>query len=291
MIPFVNFPFQVKNAGGGRGFENGVLVFDCPLCGDTKARAWVNVTRKTGGCFRADCEASGSRPLRVYLSLLENRGFITGADRRRILAAIGEERFYRNETPVVNTSRPWVRVHGAIEELLQKDIPHTWKAVSVAALKDFGFAAVRCQQGRGIFIPVTFGFEPCFYTIRFPGGSYMAAARGDSSHSKGQCLFGADLLPEGASVVVVESAQDAVAIMTNLGLASVALLGSYATAEQRQILLAKRPKRVVIALDNDAAGKSCQIMDEWRMYFMCEIRIGVFIGAKDAAAGGILRVI
>src|SRR5262245_9619800 len=54
---YLSREYYVRNATGGRGWDRGIRVFDCPFCGDTKARGWMNVTHWAAGCFKAGCVA------------------------------------------------------------------------------------------------------------------------------------------------------------------------------------------------------------------------------------------
>lgn len=47
----------VANDEGGRGYEYGIRVFNCPLCDDRSRRGWMSVTRWVAGCFNLGCIA------------------------------------------------------------------------------------------------------------------------------------------------------------------------------------------------------------------------------------------
>lgn len=47
----------VTNDEGGRGYEYGVRVFNCPLCTDASRRGWMSVAHWAAGCFNLGCVA------------------------------------------------------------------------------------------------------------------------------------------------------------------------------------------------------------------------------------------
>lgn len=295
MIDIVKvLPFKVLNFGGGRGFENGVLVFDCPACGDRKGRGYISVSSRRAGCFRASCDLGSGKPMKEWLDALITKGILTRQMAANIMTAIfGTPTMLplRERQLELPNKRPYIRINGSIRPLREDDLPSTWSRVKLEWLQRFGFCWADLAFGRGVLIPVTYRFLPCFYTVRLSEGGYMAASRAESSHSKGECLFGHDFLPRNLDqLAIVESAQDAVMLMESERIPAVALLGSAMTQIQRSMIVRLKPRTVIVALDADAEGQSAMLANEL-IRFLPIVRIGTWVGAKDAASGGTLKIL
>lgn len=68
-----------------------------------------------------------------------------------------------------------------------------------------------------------------------------------------ECLFGYDDIPVGADVFVVEGAREVMKLRQE-GFNAVAILGAYMSPRQKELLLAKAPRRLFLMFDGDQAG-------------------------------------
>lgn len=289
------WPYPIKNLSGGRGLENGVLVFDCPVCGERDARGFISTERRRGGCFRASCQVSGSHKIRYYLEKLKHLGLISHEQATELLKILGAGLEIGPTTPAkrgeFRKKRTFVRIPGELKELTNADLPRTWRRISAFDLESFGFRRISSPYGDGIFVPVTYKFSLCYFTIRFFSGGYRAAAPFEASHAKHECLFGADFVPTGARscVIIVESAHDACGVSLEYRVPAVALLGSSISRDQVEILLDKQVKMCIVALDADAESKSAQVQQELERCGIPAI-VGTWVHGKDWSEGGKLVV-
>lgn len=282
---------EVKNIGGGRGFSEGVLVFCCPVCGDRLVRGWLNSNRLTAGCFRASCQVSGGRSLTSYISTLIKLGICSKEDteeiRAELLSAPITEPTWKTKPA---KKQCWVRYPDFAEvPIAAMDLP--WQ-LNPDDLLSFGLLGIKRGAQVGILIPVTLNLLPCYYVIRYDNGKYYSARAGiDCSHAKSECLFGIDFVGKNSVVVITESAQDAIAVMTRYNYPALALLGSTMSEAQMALIYQKKPTAIVVALDADAVSKSVAIAKRlMRFPVDCPVVVARWIGAKDASRGGVLDV-
>lgn len=280
-----------KNILGGRGLDRGVIVFNCPLCGDTKGRGWVNVLRGTAGCFRATCEGHGSLSAFRWARIMLRRGLMARDRMREFVAAVCR-RPARLPASRKENKRPWVDISWLGELGTALELPSHWNITVEDALL-FGIRAFRLGANVGLYMPVTTNLEPCYYTLRLrDGGRYINARKGTASHERGECLWGFDFVPYDAErIIVVESIADGVAVFMS-GEICVAALGSWLSDTQISMLARKNPREIVVAFDNDATHVGAQVVRRiGRQIPNIPIYLGVWKGGKDASRGGALEVL
>lgn len=303
------------NDGGGRGRDRGVLVFDCPLCQDSRGRGWASAPGFVVGCFNAGCVANG-RDDRLEGGAVEFVRLLEG------LRSRGEAwAFLHREYP----RRSWRRSVQAVEYQdfvrYPKDVRWLWSAASPIMHEAMVFARHQwgvsgsdlqrwgvglCVSGRyawRLVIPLVMGARPVGFQARtFRNGEpkYLFARSGppnDSSAECGRpasaCLFNYDVVREGEDLVLVEGAGDVMGWSERGdGTPTIALLGQAMTPEKLALIAAKRPRRAVVALDAGAAERRRALdhvadLEAWGV----SATIGAWEGAKDAGAGARLVIL
>ena len=183
-----------------------------------------------------------------------------------------------------------------------------------------------CTRGRyawRLVIPVVLGGRLVAFQARtYRGGEpkYLTSAHGKQGDPGAECgrpaealLFNLDAVREGSDVILVEGPGDVMRIMwweggssvggrgfsfrdrggasdETVGSVSIALLGTALTDEKTALLAAKRPGRVIVALDRGAEREALTVAEKLAAWGL-QTAIGVWVGGKDAGSGARLDVI
>lgn len=303
---------SILNADGRRGYERGVRTFDCPLCGDTKERGFVNVEWYSAGCFNSGCAAEPRLAgLLEWARIME--GEASGAE---VLAKL-IQRFPSYGLPdrapplLIREYDDWVKLPGT----LVNGHPVTWDrkfinfaerqwGLSRAPLREAGVRF--CMQGKHrnrIVFPIRmFGQDVGFQAraIYECANKYMTSRRGDREEEQAECgraaeamLWGWDDIHRGRIAVMVEGIADAIQYnwmhkAGNRGTAF-AIMGVALTSEKLSLIAERQPQGVVVALDNDAIGRALSYVEQLRSWGV-NCKLGKWYGGKDAGSGAELRV-
>jgi len=295
------------NADGSRGWGTGVRILArCPGCGDQRGKAWLNIYTQRISCFRGDCSLHrGSSAVAVVCQL---EGGISYGHAQELLAPYQEESPLVETRPVAPVYTDWCRLPSALHLLRVSDhasvrakevaafLMHQWR-VSVATAQRFrlGF----CTEGRWAWrVIISLVVEG--QTVAFQGRSYRGAEpkyrtsrAGPATDPLAECgrpasaiLYNVDCVQRGAEVILVEGAGD-VLHLAEQHRPAVALLGQHVTSQKIALLRARRPRRVIVALDADpeaqARGREC--VSTLRAWDLPAVR-GTWEEGKDAGAGG-----
>lgn len=301
----------VLNREGGRGYEEGVRVFDCPLCGDTKGRGWWTLNAEAAGCWNAGC------PAEPRLS----GGVIEWVQRHERLASRGEAwkwmiKHYHTSVPRTSTRV----VSKARADFCRLPSHTSLVANSVLAREALAFARRRwrvtdevvetfalgvCGQGRHawrIVLPVQSSHGAIAFQSRSFRGhdpKYLTSRAGleddplaECARPAGQYLYNVDRVWPGQDVVLVEGPGDVLGWSARPHESvAVGLLGMNMTAARAAQLRAARPRRCYVALDAqpDAQQRAQIIVEDLRAWGL-EAEPGTWVGGKDAGDGASLRV-
>jgi len=306
----------VRNAGGGRGYDEGVRIVDCPLCGERRGRGWLQVEGFAAGCWNAGCEAEP----RLAGGAVEWVRRLEGLRLRGEAWALLLRRYpRRGRRPPPSSgleSGDWVRLPDGMRT--------DWGGASVFERRCIAFmdrqwgvspeGARRWRLGRvlagrhahRIVVPVVMGGSPVGFlsrTIRRDlEPRYLNARSGAADDPQAECgrsasgwLFNVDALLPGADVLLVEGAGDAMGYGARGGdWMPVALLGQALTAQKLAILHRARPQRVVVALDaglEEGRRAALHAADLRAWGVGEEVLLGRWVGAKDAGFGARLEVL
>jgi len=306
----------VRNAGGGRGYDEGVRIVDCPLCGERRGRGWLQVEGFAAGCWNAGCEAEP----RLAGGAVEWVRRLEGLRLRGEAWALLLRRYpRRGRRPPPSSgleSGDWVRLPDGMRT--------DWGGASVFERRCIAFmdrqwgvspeGARRWRLGRvlagrhahRVVVPIVMGGSPVGFlsrTIRRDlEPRYLNARSGAADDPQAECgrsasgwLFNVDALLPGADVLLVEGAGDAMGYgARGGGWTPIALLGQALTAQKLAILHRTRPRRVVVALDagpeeDRRAALHAADLRAWGVGE--EVLLGRWVGAKDAGAGARLEVL
>src|SRR3990167_6231283 len=198
---YVRRRVTVSNASGGRGYEDGLRVFDCPICRETRQRGWLSITGFSAGCFNAGCDA--------------NERLDGGAIE-------------------------WVR---RAEGLRSRS--EAWRVIIPITVGE------RCVS----FQARTFRrAEPKYLFARhLPIGTLQA----ECGRPAAACLFNIDAVHEGDDVLLEIGPGDVMALWSLASRVAtsipVGILGQALTPEKLTMLVQKRPRLVVVGLDQGGA--------------------------------------
>lgn len=303
---------QVLNETGGRGYPYGVRVFHCPWCGDQRRRGWMNVARWTAGCWNSGCLAEPR---------LEG-GAVEWVRRWEALPSRARAWAYlRAHYPLSGSvARPpqhpvprgsdWCRLPPSVPlagtaaalrpfwQFLQQQ----WSVGPEDAAKWSLGACLRGLHAWRVLIPIVEsgkvisfqtrtvkGADPKYRTAEFgPEGSKRAEAGRPAS----AMLFNLDAVQPDQEVVLVEGAGDVMAASRQRFLPPlVALLGQALSPEKAAMLLGRRPRRVVVAMDAeaDAMRRGVRHVEDLEAWGLSATQ-GEWVGGKDPGAGGRLVV-
>lgn len=306
----------ILNGDGGRGYERGVLVFDCPLCGDARGRGFINVQFRTAGCFNAGCVAEPRlgggfvewvRLVEGYASRAEALAFLHRAHPLLVETLLSTPR-----SPQPDAYDEWVRFPKAMHLVtvdsqgMQKRFTdfakRKWDLNPVDLVRSgVGYCLVGRYRLRLIF-PVVInrkvvGFQARSITNAEP--KYLTSRRGAFSEPQAECgraaeswLWGIDDLLPGGTAILVEGIPDAIRFSRDgAGLGTpIAMIGMALTSEKLAMLLAKKPGKVILALDTEEGTKEMAIdclrrLESWGL----PAYLGLWRGGKDAGSGARLH--
>lgn len=224
----------IQNLSGGRGYASGVRVFDCPLCGDTKARAWINVVRGTAGCLNAGCLAERGLSAIDYVRRAEG---LQSLAETKLLLLREFPRIGPIEGPPLQpaTYADWCELPAGFQA-----IPRAWHRSPLLdearafAAQQWGITAYDlhrwgcgiCARGRHawrLVIPIMLDRQLVGFQARALRGNvepkYRTSEYGARGTDGAECgrpadalLFNLDAVQEGDDVILVEGAGDAMAI-------------------------------------------------------------------------------
>jgi hypothetical protein len=311
---FLRSVVAVRNGDGGRGYEVGVRVFDCPLCGDHGARGWVGTTHWVAGCFNTGCDAEPRLAGGVVEWARRVLGFASRAEVWRHL----EREFGGGQAFVPPPVRPrgpdfchypvgmrrFEPDPSPMQVPFEAFVGRQW-GLSPADARAWGLGW--CLYGSyayRVIVPVLMGGVPVGFQARTVGAGepkYLTSSHAATERRPAECgrpagamLFNIDALPEEGTGLLVEGPGDVMGwhrgnrARTPTG---VALLGVALTAEKLATISARRPELVMVALDDEPAARRRALshvedLEAWGVPAVaCRWR-----GAKDAGAGAELVV-
>ena len=308
----------VKNATyGSRGYDQGVRTFDCPLCGDDKERGWMNVERWTAGCFRAGCEAEPRlRDALEWVRLVEkfpHNGktwkFLfenhrrTGLPRKLVLPTWDNSVSDFCRLPFMRhiSGDKLAGTSSVVKNFLERQWGLTLKQ---AATWGLGYCLAGRYEGR-IIIPIRMGgkvvaFQARSYNRREP--KYLNSIAGPESDPKSECsrptravLFNVDGVKPGEEILLVEGVGDVMGWHKNNPTRwphAIALLGMGLTPEKTAMLIALKPKRIIVGLDaeREALKRAKEYVRTLSGHHLDAV-VGMWEGGKDAGSGATLKIL
>lgn len=300
----------IKNLNGGRGYTSGIRTFDCPWCGDRKGRGWMNVVFGTAGCFNAGCDAcprvdGGAVEWARAWENERTRGETIAFLRAKypgspVLAKPIPLPAYKDFCLFPQEMRRFRLDPSQLQLMFEKFAVQKWNL----RLSDLmGAGAGWCVQGRlawRMIFPVLMGHRPVGFqarTIKAAEAKYLTSRHGKEGEKDVECgrpaeamLYGLDDVPPGAEIVLVEGIPDTLCAR-KLGLWSVGLMGTILTAEKLSMIVAARPSKIVVALDDEpeTASVAADVIENFLSWGI-PAEEGNWIGSKDAGGGGKLGI-
>ncbi len=307
----------ILNETGGRGYEQGIRVFDCPFCKDTRGRGWVGVSKWGAGCFNLGCPMADSTVIEWVRRKEKLRS------RTETWQFLSEK--YGSATPIVYHAEDIFRgddfVHwpagtvpftsgrgGMMQRTFEIFIAQQWGLSQLDALSWGLCFSLRGWYARRVLIPIVMNRVPVAFQARTIGDvepKYLTSRHGSKDDPNAECarpagclLFNIDSVVEESDVVLVEGCGDVMGWhrerqggRTRTPTA-VGLLGSALTSAKIALLVERNPDRVIVALDDEPemqrrATKHIEELRGWGL----EACFGRWIGAKDAGAGANLSIV
>ena len=276
-----------------RETATGIIGFNCPWCSDKRGRGWVSLERQTAGCWNDGCPASPRFKYGAleWVQLME--GFDTIGETRAFMldrypGGYFGTRKKQHEPGKIELPECVPLSKGPTTLHATKFIRKTWGLT----LKTANRWGLRLCLENGLFfqrllIPIKFGGELVGYLgrrINNVGWKYRASTGAPLA----DILYGIDNVKPGKTVIVLEGTTDVMRWMQDYATTAVALFGQEVTNEKIALLLSRDPKRVIVALDNDATQKGLAIADTIAKWGV-PTGIGTWVGGKDAGAGARLK--
>jgi hypothetical protein len=305
----------VLNGDGGRGYDQGIRIFHCPVCGERKGRGWMGITAGVVGCYNAGCDADptlrgGAAELLRRMDDLPDASTARRALRARYgtdaLVVIPPKPFDGADfVRYPEGVRPFEVDGGVMQDAFEAFASGQWD-LGPTTLREWGFRwALTGELAWRIIIPVLMDGRAVGWQARSVRGAdpkYVTSRRGKPEDPRAQCgrpaaamLFNVDAVLPGSEVLMVEGAASAVAWhRRDRGRTptAVALLGVALTAEKAALVASKEPERVVVALDPepDAQRRARDHVDALRAWGL-DATLGRWVGAKGIAEGASLDVL
>jgi len=310
---FLRSRVRVTNESGGRAYDTGLRTFDCPLCGDSKARGWLGTTGFAAGCFNPGCVANPQLP----------GGAVEWARRALRLQSRAEawallEREFGGATPAARTPLPRdpdfcrfplgardfdVYAPSPLQSEFEKFAERQW-GLSVVDVVRWGLKW--CFHGAlplRVIIPVVMGGRPVGFQARtIKRGvepKYLTSKYGKPSDPKAECarpaaamLFNADAMRPLEDVVGVEGAGDVMGWhRVRRDTPAVGFLGVALTPAKLSIISSARPRRFIVALDAEpeARARALSHVEDLRAWRVNAV-LGRWVGGKDAGSGASLSI-
>lgn len=305
---------EVRNDAGGRGYDRGVRVFDCPLCGDRKGRGWAHLGSWTYGCFNEGCPASPRLEGGAVEFARRVFGLPTRAEVWRRL-----EREFGGAAPVEYAPaprrgpdfcnlppgmRPFEPSGGSpMQEVFEAFVERQW-GLDGRDAREWGLGW--CLTGPyawRVVVPVVMGGQVVGFQARSVRGNaepkYLTSRSSDDPGRPAECgrpaaamLFNVDALPPDGEALVVEGAGDA--MRWHRGArgrtpTALALLGTAMTPEKLALIAGRRPERAVVALDAEPAARRRALshVEDLRAWGV-PAALGRWSGGKDSGSGASL---
>lgn len=316
---YIRSRVAVLNTEGGRGYDIGVRIFDCPMpgCGDSKGRGWFNVQWGASGCFNAGCMADPKLPGLEWIRELEGLGskaqtiaylIASFPSRGPKLPPTPPKETYQDFCNFPPEMRGFQLEPSQLQLMFQSFAQQQW-GLTLVQLREAG--AGWCVTGYyawRIIFPVIMGGRPVAFQARiiksrayWDGAEkftkYLTSRYVSTDKHAAECgrpaeaiLYGVDEIRQGEEVILVEGIPDVLGCYRQ-NRKGVGLLGTQLTSEKLALLMAKKPGRIVVALD--AGGDTAEATQEavrWLLAWGLDAVPGTWAGAKDAAAGGLLEL-
>lgn len=314
---FLRQHVHIRNDHGGRGYDRGVRIFDCPLCDDKRGRGWMNVALWSTGCFNAGCFAEPK---------LEG-GAVEWTRRVKRLATRTEAWSWLRTVwgtsaplkPPAPTPRgddfchmpPEARVFSASATPLSA-LPLE-KTFLWFVLRQWGLTpgdartwelryVVQGRYSQRVIVPIRMGGQLVGFqarTIMEREPKYLTSEYGtECGRLAAEMLFNLDGVADENEILLVEGAGDVMGwhrqAQGGAGRrpTAVGLLGVALTPGKLALLAEKRPERVVVALDAEPAAqqRTLQHLEDLGAWGMTAA-LGHWRGGKDAGAGATLEVV
>lgn len=278
----------IKNKSGGRGYGRGVLVFDCPFCGDKRARGWVNLEKLTAGCFNDGCEAKAGMSLGNFMRKIN-----------------GSSSFYRppmqlpvgpgDDVTIDKTvlPEPYFRLREYHEPSVLLWAMRKWHCPEEHILLfDPGVSSCESWRRRIIF-PVFMHGNLVGYSGRYV--SYDEAPTVKWKHSRygveciaraSEWVYGIDSVSPGDAVILLEGIGDVIGFSFRAATFArpLAIFGCHLSSAQLGVICSASPGVIYVGLDNDARDKSEKIASLFRsLGYRSEVV--TWYGGKDAGEG------
>jgi hypothetical protein len=311
---FLRSVVTVKNSGGGRGYDAGVRVFDCPLCGDHEGRGWVGTTHWQVGCFKVGCQAEPRLPGGVIEWARVVLGLQSRADVWRHL----EREFGGGQTFVAPPLPPrgpdFCRYPSGMRRFdptpspmqvpFEDFVQRQWGLSAVDA-RSWGLGwCLHGHHAHRVIIPVLMGGEPVGFqarTVGHAGPKYLTSSSVATDRRPAECgrpaaamLFNLDSLPEEGTGLLVEGPGDVMGWHRGdrgRSPTAVALLGVALTPAKLAMIAARRPELVVVALDDEPAARRRGLGHvEDLIAWDVPAEPGRWVGRKDAGSGASLLI-
>ena len=325
---FVRGAVSIRNDGGGRGFDQGIRAYDCPLCRDSKGRGWVHLGSWAVGCFNLGCPASprldgGAAELARRLLGLASRLEAWRDLERRFggAATVAYAPAPTRGPDFCNFPREMRRFEVAgspMQAVFEAFIDRQW-GLRPEDAREWGLGW--CLTGRyawRVIIPVVMGGAPVGFQARTVAttldkppddpvaellgrAKYLTSSKVASTDRPAECgrpaasmLFNLDSLPREGEALLVEGAGDAMRWHRGergRSPTAVAILGTALTPEKISLLVERGPERLVGALDEEPGtrGRALDHAESLRAWGF-SVAAGRWIGGKDAGSGASLEV-
>lgn len=311
---FLRSVVHVRNEGGGRGYESGIRVFNCPICGEERGRGWVGIEGWGAGCFNIGCDAEPGLP----------GGAVEWARRVLRLASRAEawrllERQFGGAAVAPLPPRPrgedFCRFPAGMRDFAGAAYASVVQSVFESFMrKQWGVGpedAARWQLGwciRGshsfrVVIPVhVAGVAVGFQSRTIKDGvepKYLTSSNVASPDRPAECgrpaaamLFNSDSLRRGREALMVEGAGDVMGWHhLNASPPAFGLLGVALTVEKISMIRASGVSRVVVALDAEprAQARAASHVEDLRAFDVDAV-LGEWRGGKSAGDGARLEL-
>jgi hypothetical protein len=315
---FLRSTVTVRNEGGSRAFETGLRTFDCPLCGDTKARGWLGVTRHAAGCFNPGCAAE---PQLDGGAIEWARRVLKLGSRAETWRALSDE-FGTDAAPapvaVDQRGDDWCRLPlGArpfsylepslLQDAFARFVRSQWGLEVQGAVYWRLHWSVTGRHPWRVIIPVMAGGRAIAFQSRVIRNGvepkYLTSQHGPAHDPQAECgrpasalLFNIDAVRTNQEALMVEGAGDVMGWRAHHPQASEALpafaiLGLALTPAKLHMIKTARPRRVIVAPDQGTRERARALdhIDDLRAWGV-DAALGEWVGAKDAGAGAHLTV-
>jgi len=305
---FLRSRVTVRNDGGGRGYDTGLRTFDCPLCGDSRGRGWLGVSGWGAGCFNTGCVAEPRLDGGAAEWARRVLGLPLRSDAVRHLVSE-----FGGGAPVVWAPpprpgpdfcrfpldmRPFAADGSSLQSIFEQFMLRQW-GVTAEDARRWGLGwCLRGPHAWRVVVPVVVGGAPVGFQARAVRGAepkYVTSRHGPHE-SDAECarpassmLFNIDAVRPGEDAVMVEGAGDVMAWRSRAPTAF-ALLGVALTPAKLDMVRARAPSRVVVALDDEPAARErgldhVDALAAWDV----PATLGRWVGGKDAGEGAILE--